>query len=199
MSAPLPCVPCCTTPQTTNIPGLDGPAGIDGANGINALSILAGGGFVAAGVGTGHTLTVDTSAWMAVGQIIVADGPVHMIVVSRPTPTTVICTELGYAGDIVGAIAAGAVISPAGVGQVQILTGSDTLVAGTVTITAAITVNSKIFATWNDPDAATVGVLTIPTATRNVGAGTFVVNSTKADGTTPLNTDTGSFDWMVVG
>lgn len=198
MSAPSPCVPCCSTPQTVNVPGIEGPAGADGDNGINAYSVLQTG-FVAAGVGTSHTLTVDTSLWMVVGQIIVVDGPVHMIVVATPTATTVTATELGYAGDVVGAIAAFAKISPAGVGNVAILTGQGTLVAGTLTVTAAITANSVIMATWSDPDAATVGVLSIPIATRNVGAGTFVVNSVKADGTTPLTTDTGSFDWVVIG
>lgn len=198
MSAPSPCVPCCSTPVTTNIPGVEGAAGADGDPGVNAFSILQVG-FTAAGVGTGQTLTVDNSSWMAVGQIIVVDGPVHLIVVSTPSTTQVVCTELGYAGDVVGAIAALAKISPAGVGNVAILTGQGTLVAGTLTVTAAITANSVIMATWSDPDAGTVGVLSIPTATRNVGAGTFVVNSVKADGTTPLNTDTGSFDWVVIG
>lgn len=198
MSTPTPCVPCCTTPLSVAVPGVQGDPGTDGSNGINAFSILQIG-FTAAGAGNSHTLTVDTSQWMAIGQIIVVDGPVHMIVTATPTATTVTATELGYAGDVAGAIAALVKISPAGVGQVAILTGQATLAAGTATVNAAITANSVIMATWSDPDAATVGVLSIPTATRNVGAGTFVVNSVKADGTTPLNTDTGSFDWAVIG
>lgn len=198
MSAPSPCVPCCSTPVVTNVPGVEGAAGADGDPGVNAFSILQTG-FVAAGAGTSQTLTVDNSSWMVVGQIIVVDGPVHLKVTAVPSTTQVTATEQGYSGDVVGAIAALAKISPAGVGNVAILTGQATLVAGTVTITAAITANSVIVATWSDPDAATVGVLSIPTATRNVGAGTFVVNSVKADGTTPLNTDTGSFDWVVIG
>lgn len=32
---PTPCVPCCTTPQSVNIPGIQGPAGADGAPGAD--------------------------------------------------------------------------------------------------------------------------------------------------------------------
>lgn len=195
MSATIPCVPCCSTPLTTNIPGVEGPTGEDGINGVNAFAILMAG-FAAAGAGTSWTLTVDNSQWMAIGQIIVVDGPVHLKVVSVPDTTHVVATECGYVGDITGAIAAFAKIGPAGVGFQG---GTGTLTGGTATITALITNSSVILATWSDPDAATVGVLTIPIATRNVGAGTFVVNSVKADGTTPLATDTGSFDWAVIG
>ena len=38
MPAPTPCVPCCSTPQLVNIPGLDGANGAPGAAGPNTVT-----------------------------------------------------------------------------------------------------------------------------------------------------------------
>lgn len=203
MSSPSPCVPCCTTPQTVAVPGPEGVGGADGLDGVNAYSLLTTP-FTSDGTTT-WTLGVSSSAWMVPGQIIVigdaTNGPVHLRVVSVPSATSVIAVELNYAGDGIGdAIPVGAKVAPSG-GGIAMYSGSDTLVVGTQTVSVPVlTANSVILATWSDPDAATVGVLSIPTATRTPGTpGTFVINSVKADGTTPLNTDTGSFDWLVIG
>lgn len=203
MSSPSPCVPCCTTPQTVAVPGPEGVGGADGLDGVNAYSLLTTP-FTSDGTTT-WTLGVSSSAWMVPGQIIVigdaTNGPVHLRVVSVPNATSVIAVELNYAGDGIGdAIPVGSKVAPSG-GGIAMYSGSSTLIAGTKTVSVPVlTANSVILATWSDPDAATVGVLAIPTGTRTPGTpGTFVINSVKADGTTPLNTDTGSFDWLVIG
>ena len=199
MPSPTPCVPCCSTPQSVNIPGGQGNPGVDGANGVNAFAILQAG-IVAAGVGTGQTMIVDTSQWMVIGQVIVVDGPVHLRVTATPTVTMVQATELGYAGDIMGAIAAGAKIGPAGVGSSPMLSGTATLVAGTATVTAAITAASIIQATRSAMNASTkLGVLEVPTASRNVGAGTFVINALNAATPAVETNDLSDVDWLVIG
>ncbi len=81
-----------------------------------------------------------------------------------------------------------------------ILSGSDTLNAGTVTITAAITANSRIVVTLKDasPGAGNLTVsLSAPSADRSVGT-SFVVRANIADGTINV-LDTSTFDWMVIG
>lgn len=188
--APTPCVPCCSTPQTVNIPGRQGDPGANGANGVNAVSILSAG-FLAVGAGNTHSLAVTSSQWMAIGQILVADGPVHLVVVSTPTLTLVQATELGYAGDVTGAVAAGARISPAGVGSTVWRSGTATLVGGTVTVAATLSAASKIILSRNT-EAGTPGFLEAPAASRNVGAGTFAINSSEA-------ADTSTVDWLVIG
>jgi hypothetical protein len=66
------------------------------------------------------------------------------------------------------------------------------MTAGSVTISGVVlTANSKIFLTANTA-GGTQGTLRAPTATRNVGAGTFVINSSSG-------TDTSTVDWMIVG
>lgn len=191
MATPSPCVPCCATAQTVNVPGIQGDAGADGDDGVNAYSTLSVG-FNSAGVGTGHTLTVDNSLWMAVGQIIVVDGPVHMIVVSTPTSTSVTVTELGYAGDVIGAIAAGATISPSGVGQVTLQAGtSAAMVGGSVTIaTATITANSVIMVSRN----------TLGTADGNLRLENVVVGAPGSfDIVSDAATETSTINWLIVG
>jgi hypothetical protein len=158
--------------------------------------------YTTVGVGNSGTLSVNTSLWMAVGQvIIISDGStnwVHARVTATPTTSSVTVTELGYSGDasIGTVLIAGSKASPAGIG---LKGGSSTLVAGTksIAVPGGFGAGAVILATFSDPDAGTVGVLSIPIATRI--SPNFVVNSVKADGTTPLTTDTGSFDWAVIG
>lgn len=69
--------------------------------------------------------------------------------------------------------------------------GTATLVAGTVTITATITANSRILVTRQN-GLGTLGDLRVPSASRNVGAGTFVVESANI-------LDLSTFDWIVMG
>lgn len=83
---------------------------------------------------------------------------------------------------------------------VSILAGTDTLSSGTVTIAAAITASSRIIITHKDPNPG-AGSLTIslaaPVASRNVGAGTFVVRANIAAGTINV-LDNSTFDWLVI-
>lgn len=82
-----------------------------------------------------------------------------------------------------------------------ILKGTATLVAGTVTITAAITANSRIVATIKDasPGAGNLTIgLAVPSAGRNVGGGTFAIQANVAAGTINV-LDTSTVDWVVIG
>ena len=185
-----PCTPRCSPPPAVNVPGPQGAPGVDGYDGINAFAILQAA-FTALGAGTIHALSVNTSQWMAVGQVIVAAGPVHLVVVATPTVVTVQVTELGYAGDVLGVVAAGAKVSPAGVGSTVLLSGTATLVAGTVTVSTTLTAASKILLSRNT-EAGTPGYLEAPAASRNAVLGSFVINSSSA-------TDTSTVDWVVVG
>lgn len=78
--------------------------------------------------------------------------------------------------------------------------GTATLSAGTVTISATITANSRILVTVKDANPG-AGGLTIgfeaPVASRNVGAGTFIVRANVAAGTINV-LDTSTLDWVVI-
>lgn len=79
--------------------------------------------------------------------------------------------------------------------------GTGTLVAGTVTITAPITATSRITVTMKDAGAGAItgfADLEVPSASRNVGAGTFVVRAIDAS-KAQINTAVCSFDWTVTG
>lgn len=82
-----------------------------------------------------------------------------------------------------------------------IQSGTATLTAGTVTISAPITASSRILVTVKDANPG-AGGLTIgfeaPSASRNVGAGTFVVRANVAAGTINV-LDTSTLDWAIVG
>lgn len=87
-------------------------------------------------------------------------------------------------------------------GIVQLaLSGTGTLASGTLTITTTITASSVIIVTMKDanPGAGNLTVgLEVPSASRNVGAGTFVVRANIAAGTINV-LDTSTFDWVVFG
>lgn len=107
------CCQACPTTQTVNVPGPQGDAGVDGvdgADGAPAFSVTAQDFTVAASV----AVTVDSTAWMAVGQVVVCDGPVHFRVASVDSDTVVTLTQLNYPNDITGDIATGSIISPSG-------------------------------------------------------------------------------------
>lgn len=82
-----------------------------------------------------------------------------------------------------------------------ILNGTATLASGTVTITAAITANSRIVATIKDANPGAGGLtvgIEVPVASRNVGAGTFVIRANVAAGTINV-LDTSTLDWIIIG
>lgn len=79
--------------------------------------------------------------------------------------------------------------------------GTATLASGTVTVAGArLTANSRIFASRNTKGAgASIGTdLEMPSASRNVGAKTFVINAVKADKSVDAN-DSSTVDWLIVG
>lgn len=69
-------------------------------------------------------------------------------------------------------------------------TGTATLAAGTITVSATLTADSKIIYARNTAGGS-VGHLNAPAASRNVGAGSFVINSSDAG-------DTSTVDWAVI-
>ncbi len=114
MSASSPCVPCCSTPQVVDVPGVQGDDGGDGSDGQNSYTLTTAD-FVVPAVGSSVTIAVQSSLWMAIGQVLVVNGT-YFQVVSKATATTVLLTNLGYTGGTApgGTIASGSTLSPAG-------------------------------------------------------------------------------------
>lgn len=114
MSAPLSCCNPCQSLEVVDVPGSEGDPGV---NGQNAFTTVAAPGFnvppdkIAIAI-----IPVVSTAWMAVGQAVVVDGPATFIVLSIIGPTTFQATWLDYANDVAAgtAIAAGAKVSPSG-------------------------------------------------------------------------------------
>lgn len=115
MPATSPCVPCCTTPQTTNIPGPEGDAGTDGADGVNAYTATTAN-FTVPAIDGNVTIAVADSSWMGVGQNIFVEGAGYFEVISKPSAASVTAQYLDY--DInthaTELILAGAKVSPGG-------------------------------------------------------------------------------------
>jgi len=113
-----PCVPCCTTPQTTNIPGTEGLPGLNGNPGINAFTATTAD-FVIPAINSTVTALVLSSVWMAIGELLfVSDGTKQgtFQVTALPTATSVTLKFLGYPldsnpGDT---IASAAIVTPTG-------------------------------------------------------------------------------------
>lgn len=90
-------------------------------------------------------------------------------------------------------------LTTAVVGAVQ--GGTDTLAAGTKTVTATITASSRIIVTMKDPGAGAItnfAAFDVPAASRNVGAGTFVVNAID-NAKAVINTAVCTFDYIILG
>lgn len=128
MSAATPCVPCCSTPQSVNIPGLEGLPGNNGINGQSAFTITTADINPVPAVGAPVTVLVGSTTWMVVGEIlIIGQGPgaalVHpgpgtfqLVAINSPSSMTV--NFLGYANDLAtpgSIISSGAYVTPAGV------------------------------------------------------------------------------------
>jgi hypothetical protein len=79
--------------------------------------------------------------------------------------------------------------------------GTSTLVAGTKSITGVkLTANSLIFVTMRDPGAGAITAMAgfdTPVASRNAGAGSFVVNAID-DTKATIGTAVCTFDWMIL-
>ncbi len=128
-------------------------------------------------------------------------NPVTLYIEAPVAGSHVTFTNPALAAQFVGNINVTGNITSAGVAVPTILKGTATLVAGTVTISAVITANSRIVATIKDasPGAGnlTVGIA-IPAASRNVGASTFAIQANVAAGTINV-LDTSTLDWVVIG
>lgn len=109
------CAPCCQTTQTVNIPGGQGDDALNGTDGNNAYTTTAAD-FTVPAVGANVTISVVNSQWVALGQIVVIDGPASFVVLAKPSASSATLEFLGYTGDLSpGAnVLSGATVSPAG-------------------------------------------------------------------------------------
>lgn len=83
-----------------------------------------------------------------------------------------------------------------------IQSGTTTLVAGTKTVSGVVlTSTSRIFLTMKDPGSGAVtglGALDAPVASRNTGAGTFVINAID-DSKAVITTAVSTVDYLIIG
>lgn len=122
MSATSPCIPCCPTPVSVNVPGVQGADGTNGTNGANAFALATADDTLPAslGVGGAKTYAVDDSTWMVVGQVLIlavtANTWANLQVTAVPSAISVTVMALGYPGDqpLGTAFLTGAKFSPAG-------------------------------------------------------------------------------------
>lgn len=109
------CNPCCgTATQTVDVPGVQGDDGLNGTNGQNAYTTTTAD-FTVPAIGSNVTISVLSSAWMALGQFVVIDGPANFQVLAKPSASSVQLEFMGYTGDLsAGAtVMSGATVSPA--------------------------------------------------------------------------------------
>lgn len=124
MSNTLNCCSPCSTVQPAQIPGLEGVPGLDGTDGINAFTHTSAD-FVVPNAGDTVSVTVDSSAWMVIGQGVivgigvdgVGNGPAHFRVSSLPSSTSVVLEFANQAGDLIAgdSVGAGSTVSPAAI------------------------------------------------------------------------------------
>lgn len=152
MPATTPCIPCCTTPQVTNVPGGQGLSGSNGTDGENAFAYLAVDSALPAAAGNPVTFSVTNTGWMVVGQIVMI-GQGGGTALANPGPGTFEITAIGSSTSFTGnwldystdaaalsPLSAGCIISPAG-GNITVplaLTGGGTGVS-VATIDALLT------------------------------------------------------------
>lgn len=154
---PTPCVPCCSTPQVVNTPGVEGLPGTNGTNGTNGVDgfTITTANFTVPVTGNTVTVAVLNSSWMVIGQTLIIGqgagavlanpGPMTCTVVSIPSSTTVQVRALGQAGDVPSGstISSGAIVSTSGFGSVLATVtvytgGSGTFTPGTNTKTLRV-------------------------------------------------------------
>lgn len=118
MSAPTPCTPCCSTPQSVNIPGTPGATGASGAagaNGVNAFTTTTAD-FVVPAKGANVTVAVANNSWATVGQNVFVQTAGTFSVSSKATTTSITLTYLNYDSNTATGnnITTGAQVSPGG-------------------------------------------------------------------------------------
>jgi len=106
------------------VPGLEGAPGLDGTDGINAFTHTTAD-FVLPNGGDTVLVTVDSSAWMVIGQVLIVgvgadgngNGPAHFRVSSLPSSTSASLEFLNIAGDLLPAdtVTSGSTVSPSAV------------------------------------------------------------------------------------
>ena len=140
---------------------------------------------------------IDGSVYEAAGAAATAQA--NAIAASDPVGSSaaVLASSLQKASNLSDVVSASTARS-----NLQIQSGTDVLVAGTVTIVATITANSRILVTIKDANPGignlTIG-LAVPSASRVVGSpGSFDVRANIADGTINV-LDTSTFDWIIIG
>lgn len=120
----LNCCSPCSEVQPAQIPGLEGAPGLDGTDGINAFTHTTAD-FVLPNGGDTVLVTVDSSAWMVIGQGLIAgigvdgvgNGPAHFRVAGLPSSTSASLEFLNNAGDLLpgDTVGAGSTVAPAAV------------------------------------------------------------------------------------
>lgn len=113
------CCNHCPTPETIQVPGPEGatgPAGPAGVAGGNAYSFTTTTTFIVPAIGSNVTVIVNSSAWMAIGQIVFIPGAGYFEVVTVPNSISVQLKYLAYEfNTFAGAvIAIGTAVSPSG-------------------------------------------------------------------------------------
>lgn len=100
---PLPasCTDVCDSPSSTQVPGPAGADGADGAAGSNGLSAvsLTTAQFTQPAVNSNVTVSVGSSSWMAIGQVVFVQNGGYYSVQSLPDSTSVSLKNLGYDGN----------------------------------------------------------------------------------------------------
>lgn len=112
------CVPCCATPQVTQVPGPQGAAGAAGAagtNGVNAYTVTTAD-FVVPAKSANVTIAVANNSWAVAGQNIFIAGAGTFSVVSKASTTSLTITYLNYDSNTAATtnIVSGAGVSPGG-------------------------------------------------------------------------------------
>lgn len=147
----------------------------------------------------------------AVSAVVVADRGSGAYILDDQTATHA-SQGNGIAGVVYDVTAEGVWLIPQGqealvplqAGAVQ--SGTATLVAGTIVISANITASSRIFTNMKDPGAGSIAdfaAFDVPAANRVVGpasgVGAFTVNAINGAAAALINTAVCTFDWLVVG
>jgi hypothetical protein len=161
--------------------------------------------FDAVGAGTNAKVFVDSSSSIGANRLAQSGGG-SLIATSQSPSASISLTQSGMPG---GVLVAGSTyvlssstansVGPGG-NSPAFQSGTATLVTGTVTISGVtLTTTSRIVAFIKDSSGTVVnGRLQAPAASRNVGAGTFVVQSfNNATGGVDAN-DTSTFDWLII-
>ena len=185
----------CPTPEVVEIPGSPGANGTDGVAGINAFSITQQD-FTVPAVSSAVTVTVDTNAWMVVGQNVFVLGAGYFQVTSLGGTTAVGLTYLDYAGNTNAGnnITAGAQISPAGTQYANPVpiasggTGAATAAAARAALSAAeLGANTDITSLTGLTSGGTFtcnGVSAVTVAATNLTANSVVIITLKTVGGT---------------